>query len=68
MSRRKPALLVVDRGGLRHKSGRLVAAVITFMQVEFLLGSVCLLVKRVRYVGYGLLTLLPLGVFLLLAL
>ncbi len=31
------ALLVVDRGGLRHKSGRLVAAVITFMQVEFLI-------------------------------
>ncbi len=42
--------------------------VIGLLQAECLEAVVCLFFKRTRSIGYGLLTPLPVGVFLLLAL
>ncbi len=50
-----------------HRSD-LMFVVIGLMQAEFLEAVVCLFFKRTRSIGYGLLTPLPVGVFLLLAL
>jgi len=44
----------------------LAVALITILQVQLLLALLFLLTKRMRPMGYGLLTLLPVAVFLLL--
>jgi len=44
----------------------LAVALITILQVQLLLALLFLLTKRMRPLGYGLLTLLPVAVFLLL--
>jgi len=46
----------------------LMFVVIGLLQAECLEAVVCLFFKRTRYIGYGLLTPLPVGVFLLLGL